>query len=297
MPRCQPEIEVKHNQLLVRSFKDSRFAAIPRRDLLNFSREQALSSVDRGMRPALEKALLWLDNHDLPLHWERDNLLGSDWENNYSDEDDSSEDEVSQEEKDHWIAQLYVFMDDHNTPINKAPSIANKDLDLYKLYQLVRQFGGFNKVTSQMKWRTIHSRMGLPPTNSSSSAIKAAYKKYLHAFEDFDRKLGSALVVIGSSGSRLSRQHLLSARERRASTALSGKESPTPNLSTNASSPLARAKGSPNKRAKTGQSHESVGDAVATDLSNLQPTESMVVEDCAVDRTSLVKKETTTGPR
>ncbi|VDO77242.1 unnamed protein product, partial [Schistosoma mattheei] len=34
-----------------------------------------------------------------------------------------------------WIAQLYRFMDERGTPINKAPSLANKDLDLYKLYK------------------------------------------------------------------------------------------------------------------------------------------------------------------
>ena len=58
----------------------------------------------------------------------------------------SSDDEPS-EEKDRFVAQLYKFMDDRGTPINKAPLIANRDLNLYRLFRLVQNLGGYNKVT------------------------------------------------------------------------------------------------------------------------------------------------------
>lgn len=59
-----------------------------------------------------------------------------------SEEDSSTASESSTnsaanfEARDRWIAHLYRFMDERGTPINKAPSIANKDLNLYKLYKV-----------------------------------------------------------------------------------------------------------------------------------------------------------------
>lgn len=39
------------------------------------------------------------------------------------------------------MAQLYKFMDDRGTPINKGPIIGTRDVDLYKLFKVC--VGGF----------------------------------------------------------------------------------------------------------------------------------------------------------
>ena len=57
-----------------------------------------------------------------------------------------SSDNEPNEEKDHFVAQLYKFMDDRGTPINKAPVIASKDLNLYRLFRVVQNLGGYNRV-------------------------------------------------------------------------------------------------------------------------------------------------------
>ena len=62
-------------------------------------------------------------------------------------------------------------------PVNKQPSLAQRDLDLYKLYQLVRDNGGMEKVTQELKWRSLYLQMGMPPLANSSYIIKQAYKK------------------------------------------------------------------------------------------------------------------------
>ena len=61
-------------------------------------------------------------------------------------EESSSSDEEQSEKKDRFVAQLYKFMDDRDTPMNKIPTIGNVDLDLYKLYMIVKNLGGYNKV-------------------------------------------------------------------------------------------------------------------------------------------------------
>ena len=35
------------------------------------------------------------------------------------------------------------------TPINKGPCVGNKDLNLYRLFRVVQNIGGYNKVVSQ----------------------------------------------------------------------------------------------------------------------------------------------------
>jgi hypothetical protein len=52
-----------------------------------------------------------------------------------------------------------------------------KDLNLYRLFRVVQNIGGYNRVTNQMKWRLVWSKMGLPASNTASTQIKTAYKK------------------------------------------------------------------------------------------------------------------------
>lgn len=132
---------------------------------------------------------------------------------------DDSDDEQT-EEKDRFVAQLYKYMDERGTPINRAPSVGGKDLNLYKLYRIVVKMGGYNRVTNKNSWRNVYKNLGLPSTNNSgkdSAAVlqlKGAYKKYLHSFDDFYRKLGCTITV-NSRTSRPSRGERL--REERPS--------------------------------------------------------------------------------
>ncbi|XP_071080254.1 AT-rich interactive domain-containing protein 4B-like [Haliotis cracherodii] len=186
------------DHVLVKSFKDGKFLSVLKKELKDFTREIAIKNEDKNLKTALEKALLYFDNHELPGPWKREELLGSDEEEDMGDED-SSDDEPS-EEKDRFVAQLYKFMDDRGTPINKGPSIGTRDLNLYKLFRVVQNLGGYNRVTNQMKWRLVYSKMALPQSNTASHQIKNAYKKFLHAFEDFYRKLGSTMGTISRPG-------------------------------------------------------------------------------------------------
>jgi Ras-related protein Rab-1A len=73
----------------------------------------------------------------------------SDSDSNSSQSDDEDEDEIDEEtteEKDSFVAQLFAFMDDRGTPINNIPKVQNYDLDLHRLFKIVRMLGGYNKV-------------------------------------------------------------------------------------------------------------------------------------------------------
>ncbi|XP_060805062.1 AT-rich interactive domain-containing protein 4B isoform X2 [Amyelois transitella] len=178
------QIKVKEDYL-VRSFKDGRYYTVPKKEAREFRKGTPLEWA------GVEAALQYLNQGVLPPHWDRDALFNE----SKNTSDDSSDDEP-REEKDHFVAQLYKFMDDRGTPLNRNPTIANRDIDLYRLFRVVQKLGGYNRVTNQNQWKSIADKMGFHPvTTNITNLCKQAYKKFLHSFEDFYRKLGVTLVA------------------------------------------------------------------------------------------------------
>lgn len=110
------------------------------------------SSNTRSKQQAVAKGLLNdLEEGELTDNAEGSNRAGGSGDeegggDDSSDIDSDSSDDYPSEEKDRFVAQLYKFMDDRGTPMNKVPTINKIDLDLHKFFVVVRKFGGFNKV-------------------------------------------------------------------------------------------------------------------------------------------------------
>ncbi|XP_034942591.1 LOW QUALITY PROTEIN: AT-rich interactive domain-containing protein 4B [Chelonus insularis] len=200
-PTAQDTVRIRvRDDYLVRSFKDARYYTVPKKEATEFTKEMGMKVENSALKVAVEKALLFLEKNELPPHWDRDSLFGNIMSSGNSDSDadldsDSSDDEP-REEKDHFVAQLYKFMDDRGTPINNCPMIGNEDVDLYRLFRAVEKLGGYNRVTNQNQWKSITRRLGISmqPTPTTHNLVKQAYKKFLHSFEDFYRKLGCTMV-------------------------------------------------------------------------------------------------------
>lgn len=58
---------------------------------------------------------------------------------------------------------------------------------------MVHKLGGYNRVTNQNQWKTLAMKFNLGHSGGSN-LVKQAYKKYLHSFEEFYRKLGCTMV-------------------------------------------------------------------------------------------------------
>uniref|UniRef100_A0A8C2T041 AT-rich interaction domain 4A n=1 Tax=Coturnix japonica TaxID=93934 RepID=A0A8C2T041_COTJA len=98
------------------------------------------------------------------------------------------EEELDPEERDNFLQQLYKFMEDRGTPINKPPVLGYKDLNLFKLFRLVYQQGGCDNIESGAVWKQIYMDLGIPILNSAASYnVKTAYRKYLYGFEEYCR--------------------------------------------------------------------------------------------------------------
>ena len=69
---------------------------------------------------------------------------------------------------------VYAYL---GTPMIRQPTLAQRDLDLFRLYHLVKDNGGMDKVTQELKWRSLYLQLGMPAYPTASHLIRQAYKR------------------------------------------------------------------------------------------------------------------------
>ncbi|XP_006864702.1 PREDICTED: AT-rich interactive domain-containing protein 4A [Chrysochloris asiatica] len=204
-PSCNDDVTVKKDQCLVRSFTDSKFYSIARKDIKEVDILN-LPESELSAKPGLQKASIFIKTRVVPDNWKMDiseilESSSSDDEDGPAEENDEEkekeakkeeeevpEEELDPEERDNFLQQLYKFMEDRGTPINKPPVLGYKDLNLFKLFRLVYHQGGCDNIDSGAVWKQIYMDLGIPILNSAASYnVKTAYRKYLYGFEEYCR--------------------------------------------------------------------------------------------------------------
>ncbi|XP_075268453.1 AT-rich interactive domain-containing protein 4B isoform X4 [Opisthocomus hoazin] len=194
-PDCSDDIAVKKDNILVRSFKDGKFVSVPRKDVREIS--DTSPKPDALLKQAFDQALEFRKNRTVPSNWKtelKEDSSSSEAEEEEEDEkekeDNSSEEEEEiepfPEERENFLQQLYKFMEDRGTPINKRPVLGYRNLNLFKLFRLVHKLGGFDNIESGAVWKQVYQDLGIPVLNSAAGYnVKCAYKKYLYGFEEY----------------------------------------------------------------------------------------------------------------
>ncbi|KAM8859305.1 AT-rich interactive domain-containing protein 4B isoform 2-T2 [Spinachia spinachia] len=196
-PDCHDDVTVKKDNIFVRSFKDGKFYTVLRKDVREMSCDSP-PKADAGLKAALDAALEFLQRFVVPSTWktevkeESSSSEDEDEEDEEAQEEDTSgEDEEEEvepfpEERENFLQQLYKFMEDRGTPINKRPVLGYRNLNLFKLYRLVHKLGGFDKIESGAVWKLVYQDLGIPVLNSAAGYnVKCAYRKYLNGFEEY----------------------------------------------------------------------------------------------------------------
>uniref|UniRef100_A0A3P9JUG3 Translocase of outer mitochondrial membrane 20 n=1 Tax=Oryzias latipes TaxID=8090 RepID=A0A3P9JUG3_ORYLA len=148
-PDCHEDVAVKKDTILIRSFKDGKFA------WKTEVKEDSSSSEE-------------------------------DEEEEAEEQEEDEEVEPFPEERENFLQQLYKFMEDRGTPINKRPVLGYRNLNLFKLYRLVHKLGGFDNIESGSVWKQVYQDLGIPVLNSAAGYnVKCAYRKYLYGFEEY----------------------------------------------------------------------------------------------------------------
>uniref|UniRef100_A0A8C5UM55 AT-rich interactive domain-containing protein 4B n=1 Tax=Malurus cyaneus samueli TaxID=2593467 RepID=A0A8C5UM55_9PASS len=194
-PDCSDDIAVKKDNILVRSFKDGKFVSVPRKDVREIS--ETSPKPDTLLKQAFDQALEFRKNRTVPSNWKtelKEDSSSSEAEEEEEDEkekeDNSSEEEEEiepfPEERENFLQQLYKFMEDRGTPINKRPVLGYRNLNLFKLFRLVHKLGGFDNIESGAVWKQVYQDLGIPVLNSAAGYnVKCAYRKYLYGFEEY----------------------------------------------------------------------------------------------------------------
>ncbi|XP_028994739.1 AT-rich interactive domain-containing protein 4A isoform X2 [Betta splendens] len=223
-PSCNDELMVKKDQCLVRSFGDAKFYTVVRRHV-HAVNAISVTKLEFSRRKGFESAQMFLKNREVPDVWKMD--MSQILDSSSSDEDDKEkeseeeeeededekkkkkhikeepEEEADPEERDNFLQQLYKFMEDRGTPINKPPVLGYKDLNLFKLFRLVYQLGGCHKIESGTVWKQVYMDLGIPVLNSAASYnVKTAYKKYLYGFEEYCRSAAVTFRTIHHNNPR-----------------------------------------------------------------------------------------------
>ncbi|KAM8813664.1 AT-rich interactive domain-containing protein 4B isoform 3-T4 [Rhynchonycteris naso] len=200
-PDCSDEIAVKKDNILVRSFKDGKFTSVPRKDVHEIINDTA-PKPDAILKQAFDHALEFHKSRTIPANWKielKEDSSSSEAEEEEEEEDDEKEKEDNSseeeeeiepfpEERENFLQQLYKFMEDRGTPINKRPVLGYRNLNLFKLFRLVHKLGGFDNIESGAVWKQVYQDLGIPVLNSAAGYnVKCAYKKYLYGFEEYCR--------------------------------------------------------------------------------------------------------------
>ncbi|XP_070590102.1 AT-rich interactive domain-containing protein 4B isoform X2 [Erythrolamprus reginae] len=194
-PDCSDEVAVKKDNVLVRSFKDGKFSSVPRKDVREIS--ESSPKPDAALKQAFDQALEFCKNRTVPSNWktelkeESSSSEAEEEDEDEKDKDDNSSEEEEEiepfpEDRENFLQQLYKFMEDRGTPINKRPVLGYRNLNLFKLFRLVHKLGGFDNIESGAVWKQVYQDLGIPVLNSAAGYnVKCAYKKYLYGFEEY----------------------------------------------------------------------------------------------------------------
>lgn len=91
-------------------------------------------------------------------------------------------------EKEKFMKKLAAFHESRGVSMTSSPTIAKHPLDLYLLYIIVKEKGGFAEVCRLKLWKEVASACNIMVNPSSAYAIRKQYSKHLLEYEcQFDR--------------------------------------------------------------------------------------------------------------
>ncbi|KAI9359973.1 hypothetical protein DFJ73DRAFT_816178 [Zopfochytrium polystomum] len=82
-----------------------------------------------------------------------------------------------------WKQLLLDFHNANGNPINRFPNLAGRPLDMYSLFYIVVDLGGYDAISGERMWKQITSRMGITTPVSAPLTLRKHYASYLFRFE------------------------------------------------------------------------------------------------------------------
>ncbi|GIY06554.1 AT-rich interactive domain-containing protein 4B [Caerostris extrusa] len=113
---AQSTIKISKEEHLIRSFKDGKYYQVPKKDIREFAKDAVQKVENNALRTAVEKATNYLENDELPPHWDKAlfSSLDSHSANEESHDSDSetSDDEPNEEKIDLLLSYTSLWMNE-----------------------------------------------------------------------------------------------------------------------------------------------------------------------------------------
>ncbi|XP_031716135.1 AT-rich interaction domain 6 [Anarrhichthys ocellatus] len=91
---------------------------------------------------------------------------------------------VEEMTEEQFLKDLYTFMKKRDTPVERIPNLGFKQIDLYVMFKIVKDFGGYHQVTSQQLWKQVYNTLGgNPRSTSAATCTRRHYEKLLLPYE------------------------------------------------------------------------------------------------------------------
>ncbi|XDV48393.1 hypothetical protein PO909_017808 [Leuciscus waleckii] len=101
--------------------------------------------------------------------------------------DEASRTDQSESEERTFVTNLYCFMKERGTPIERIPHLGFKQINLWKIYKAVETLGGYDAVTARRLWKNVYDELGGSP--GSTSAATCTRRHYERLVLPFERQL------------------------------------------------------------------------------------------------------------
>ncbi|XP_026090179.1 AT-rich interaction domain 6 [Carassius auratus] len=83
-----------------------------------------------------------------------------------------------------FLKDLYLFMKQRDTPIERIPHLGFKQIDVFLMYKTVKELGGYQQVTAQQLWKKVYNILGgNPRSTSAATCTRRHYEKLLLPYE------------------------------------------------------------------------------------------------------------------
>ncbi|KAI1904694.1 hypothetical protein AGOR_G00008340 [Albula goreensis] len=95
------------------------------------------------------------------------------------------EEEMSEET---FLKELYAFMKNRDTPIERIPHLGFKQIDLFVMFKTVQSMGGYNQVSAHQLWKQVYNKLGgNPRSTSAATCTRRHYEKLILPYECYLR--------------------------------------------------------------------------------------------------------------
>ncbi|XP_015233693.1 PREDICTED: AT-rich interactive domain-containing protein 5B [Cyprinodon variegatus] len=112
---------------------------------------------------------------------EKEKEEGSEKKDEKKDEETSEE---SRAEEQAFLVELYKYMKERDTPIERIPFLGFKQINLWTMFQAAQKLGGYELITVRRQWKHVYDELGgNPSSTSAATCTRRHYERLLLPYE------------------------------------------------------------------------------------------------------------------